>query len=92
MVSTRKNSRMSTLQELSTAKLLALLGDPKGASDAEVARHFAEVHRLIESLPLTSAEYCFAHNWLTSAQQLWEAGDLATAHYQVTAMARKLNL
>ncbi len=88
----RTKAMNPTVQELSTTKLLALLSVSHGASAAEVAHHFADVHRLLESLPLTSAEYCFAHNWLTSAQQLWEAGDYATARYQVGMVAKKLAL
>jgi hypothetical protein len=79
-----------TIQEMTMTKLLASLTDPNGSAVAEVARHFADVQRLVASLPLTSAEYCFAHNWLTSAQQLWQAGHYATARYQVRMVAKKL--
>jgi hypothetical protein len=43
-------------------------------------------------MPLTSAEYCFARNWIASAQHLWESGDSATAHYQINLVAKKLGL
>jgi hypothetical protein len=88
----RKKMINPNVQHLSAAQLLALLQQPTEHSNQEITRQFENVHRLIESLPLTSAEYGFAHNWLTSARELWEAGDLATAHYQVTAVARKLHL
>jgi hypothetical protein len=72
--------------------LLAFLQQPGKAPATEVGSQFGHVHRLIESLPLTSGEYCFAHNWLSSGRKLWEAGEYATACYQVTAVAKKLNL
>jgi hypothetical protein len=43
-------------------------------------------------LPLTTDEFSFAHNWLTSAQHLWEAGDRHAASYQVDQVAKKLML
>jgi hypothetical protein len=92
MLTMRTNAMNSTTQQLSTATLLDLLQDPRDASIGEIAGYFAVVHRLIESLPLASAEYCFAHNWLTSAQELWETGDYATARYQVGLVAKKLKL
>jgi hypothetical protein len=92
MVITRTKETNPTGPELSMARLLALLSNPKGASTVEVARHLANVQRLIESLPLASAEYCFAHNWLTSAGELWKAGHHAAAHYQVGMVAKKLAL
>jgi hypothetical protein len=92
MVTNRTNRLSPRVQELDTMKLLALLKDPVGASTVEVARQFEVFHRLAESLPLTSEEFCFAHNWLTSAQMLWEAGDANAAHYQLTILVRKLGL
>jgi hypothetical protein len=74
------------------AKLLDLLQDSRESSIVEIARQFSIVHRLIESLPVTSAGYCFAHNWLTSAEELWEAADYATARYQVGLVAKKFRL
>jgi hypothetical protein len=67
----------------SLATLLALLHVPSESALAELAGQFESAHRLIESLPLTSAAYCFAQNWLTSARQLGEAGEYAAASYQV---------
>jgi HEPN domain-containing protein len=43
-------------------------------------------------LPLTTDEFSFAHNWLTSAQQLCERGDRHAACYQVDQVAKKLML
>jgi hypothetical protein len=92
MVTIRRKAMNPTLQELSTVKLLPLLQQAGKAPAADIAYEFANVHRLIECLPLTSAAYCFAHNWLTSAQELWEGGDEATARYQVGLVAKKLAL
>src|SRR5438128_9218561 len=92
MDTTQTNGTAPMVQDLSLTKLLALLKHPANATAAEVAAQIQALHRLVESLPLTSAEFCFAHNWLTSAQQLWEAGDCATAGYQVSLVAKKLNL
>src|SRR5207245_6926891 len=78
--------------EVSAAKLPALLRRPANSSAAEVAMGFQALHRLVESLPLTSEEFCFVHNWLTSAQALWEAGHATAAHYQAAVVMRKLGL
>jgi hypothetical protein len=50
------------------------------------------LHRLVESLPLTTDEFCFAHNWLCSAEQLWDKGDRHAARYQVNQIVKKLML
>jgi hypothetical protein len=73
------------------ATLLYLLKQPE-ACVADVTLQFKRLHRLVESLPLTTDEFSFAHNWLTSAQQLWEAGDRHAACYQVDRVAKKLML
>jgi hypothetical protein len=91
MVTMGTKAMNPTTQPMSTATLLALLHDPRESSSAEIARHFANAHRLIESLPLASAENCFAHNWITSTQELWQAGDFAVARYQVGLVAKKLS-
>jgi hypothetical protein len=80
------------LPDKSTVKLLALLRHSRDSVAAEIASEFQALHRLVESLPLTSAEFCFARNWLITAQGLWEAGDTNAAHYQLTMVARKLKL
>jgi hypothetical protein len=92
MIPTQTNGRVSTVQEASAAKLLALLRHPADAVVAEVASGFVALQRLVASLPLTTDEFCFAHNWLTSAQDLWQAGDSSAAHYQVALVVRKLEL
>jgi hypothetical protein len=92
MTTPRISTAPSSVQEFSLARLLALLRHPAVALAEEVASEFEEVHQLVGALPLTTQEYCFAHNWLTSARQLWETGDFSAAYYQVTAVARKLHL
>jgi len=92
IVRARTNPSVLTHQGSRAAKLLMLLAHPSEAGAAEVASEFQALHRCVESLPLTSAEFCLAHNWLTSAQCLWEAGDANAARYQVTAVVRKLKL
>jgi hypothetical protein len=92
MVPFRTKDAVPGVQGKSAAKLLALLGRSVESSAAEVASGFQALHRLVESLPLSSEEFCLAHNWLTSAQTLWEAGDANTAHYQLTIVVRKLGL
>jgi hypothetical protein len=61
-------------------------------SDAEAASGFRRLHRIVESLPLTTDEFCFAHNWLCSAEKLWESGDRHAARYQVNQVTKKLML
>jgi hypothetical protein len=92
MIPARTHAPVPAVQGISTAQLLALLRHPVGTTAAEVASEIQALHRLVESLPLTVAESCVAHNWLTRAQDLWEAGDVNAAHDQVTVVARKLGL
>jgi hypothetical protein len=81
----------STLQEQSTGKLLALLQQAGKALAANSAYSFANVHRLIECLPLTSAPYCFAPNWLSSVQELGKRGECATACYPGRLLAKQMS-
>jgi hypothetical protein len=57
-----------------------------------VAYHFRRLRRLVASLPLTRQEFCFALNWITSAQTLWQNGDSVTAYYQIDKVAKRLQL
>ncbi|MFL5240849.1 MAG: hypothetical protein ACJ8FY_01960 [Gemmataceae bacterium] len=59
---------------------------------AEIALVFRKLHHLVESLPLTTDQFCFGHNWLCSAEQLWESGDHHAARYQVNQLVKKLKL
>src|SRR4051794_20676605 len=52
---------------------------PNGAGPVVVA--FDRLGALIGGLPLTTDEFCFATNWLSSARQYWEAGELGAALY-----------
>lgn len=79
-------------QTINPAKLLALLRPAPEPCGAEVVLEFQAMHRLVESLPLTSEEFCFAHNWLASAQSLWRLGDTNAARYQVATIVRRLAL
>jgi hypothetical protein len=76
---------------ITAATFLALLKRSE-PSVAETALGFRRLHRLVESMPLTTDEFSFAHNWLCSAEQLWEAGDRHAARYQVDQVAKKLML
>jgi hypothetical protein len=57
------------VQKSPAANLLAILKQSE-PSAAEITLGFRRLHRLVESLPLTTDEFSFVHNWLTSAQQL----------------------
>jgi hypothetical protein len=78
-------------QEFTANSFLAFLKRPE-SSVAEAALGFRRLHRLVESMPLTTDEFSFAHNWLCSAEQLWESGDRHAARYQVDQVAKKLML
>jgi len=79
------------VRKLTADKLLAFL-KLSNPSVAEIALVFRKLHRLVESLPLTADEFSFAHNWLCSAEQLWESGDHHAARYQVNMVVKKLKL
>jgi hypothetical protein len=76
---------------ITAAKLLGLL-QQSDTSVADITFGFRRLHRLLESLPLTTDEFGFAHNWLTSAELLWQRGDRHAARYQINQVARKLML
>jgi hypothetical protein len=78
-------------QEITATILLALF-ERSEVSVAEAALGFRKLHRLAESLPLTTDEFCFAHNWQSSAEQLWEKGDRNAARYQVKQVVKNLML
>jgi hypothetical protein len=78
-------------QEINPTTLLALL-ERSELSEAATIVGFIKLHWQVESLPLTTDEFCFAHNWLCSAEQLWEAGDHHAARYQVNQVVKKLML
>jgi hypothetical protein len=59
-------SMVSGIENVGASPLLALLRH-RHAPAVDVPAQFQALHRLVESLPLTSAEFCFAHNWLISA-------------------------
>jgi len=79
-------------RELNIQRLLNALGGPSELSTAEVAAAFDGLRRLVESLPLTTEEYCFAANWVASARQLWEQGEPGAARYQVDMVRKKFGL
>ena len=78
-------------QDFTSAILLALF-KRSDISVAEATLGFRKLHRLVESLPLTTDEFCFAHNWLCSAEQLWDKGDRHAARFQVNQVVKKLML
>jgi hypothetical protein len=84
-------SSLTSGRKSPTATLLALLKQSEPCV-ADIARGFKRLHRMVESLPLTTDEFSFAHNWLTSAQKLCEAGDRHAARYQIDQVAKKLML
>jgi hypothetical protein len=92
MVPPTPNRPVPSDQEIKPAKLLALLRPTSQPCSAAVTLEFQAMHRLVESLPLTSEEFCFVHNWLTSAQNMWQDGDTNAARYQVAMIVRRLDL
>jgi hypothetical protein len=75
-----------------TAAILLALFKRSELSVAEAALGFRKLHRLVESLPLTTDEFSFAHNWLCNAEHLWDAGEQNAARYQVNQVIKKLKL
>jgi hypothetical protein len=92
MVPPTPDRSVPSSQEIKPAKLLALLRQMPEPCPAVVTLEFQAMHRLVESLPLTSDEFCFAHNWLAAAQSLWQLGETNAAHYQVATVVRRLDL
>jgi hypothetical protein len=85
-------AELSTEPDDAVHDLLELLGTGPEASVARVASAFREFQKALDALPLPSEEFCFAHNWLNSAQKLWEGGDRPTAYYQLKLLVKKLAL
>jgi hypothetical protein len=67
-------------------------GRTRGRRAARIRAALAELRRLVEDLPLPPADGCFARNWLASAAELIEAGDLRAAGYQIRLVVRKLKV
>ena len=78
-------------RELSIRRLRAALGCPSAQSRVDAAA-FDKLRRLVESLPLDTEEFCFASNWVASAQQLWEKGERGAARYQIDIVRKKFAL
>jgi hypothetical protein len=73
-------------------RLLETLGESMEDTATELATLFDELEKIVESLPLTSNEFCFAHNWVVGARRLSDAGDFGAAHYQLDIVRKKLSL
>lgn len=66
-----------------------LEGPPSPNTEVE---KIAELIRVVEALPISSALYCQAHGWLASAKELMNDGERKAAIYQVRLICRKLAL
>jgi hypothetical protein len=91
------DSTVSTVIEQSVVRckiheLLSLLENPVHDSRPSIAAGFDWLMTVAQSLPLTTNEFGFASNWITSARQLWEQGEHGAARYQVKMVRRRLNL
>jgi hypothetical protein len=80
-------SHESCVQEL----MVELSVNP-AQTNAEIAAGFEGMLGVAESLPLTTTEFGFARNWITSARQFWEQGEAGEVLYQVRQLCRKLRL
>jgi hypothetical protein len=79
--------------EIQVEQLLEWLRSSRPATfTKETARAFRRLHRIVDALPLATADYCFAHNWIASAERLWAGGDSAPAQYQIDQVIKKLGL
>ncbi|MFV1966858.1 MAG: hypothetical protein ACC628_15645 [Pirellulaceae bacterium] len=56
-----------------------------------IEEQFSLWHRVIEALPITSDEYCFLSNWLTTAHRYWCDGEVAAAQYQLDVASKRLH-
>lgn len=77
--------------EIDARRLLDYLCHPSPAHGA-MGACFQELVSLVESLPLTTDEFCFAINWLASSRCLWQRGELHAARYQVRMVRKTLGL
>lgn len=73
------------------ANLLDLLASA-GTVPAKVEAEFDLLDARIDSLPLNTDEYGFAHNWVSNARELARKGECGAARYQVLQVCRKLGL
>jgi hypothetical protein len=82
----------TSIESCQAGKLLALLNHSDRSSRVEIALGFKTLQRLLESLPLTTEEFVFAHNWLCSAEQMFQTGERRAARYQVNQVVKRLSL
>jgi hypothetical protein len=80
-------SQESCVQEL----MFELRANP-AQTNPEIAAGFDGLLGVAESLPLTTTEFGFARNWITSARRFWKQGEAGAALYQVRQVCRKLRL
>src|SRR5690242_8220329 len=91
-ISSTRDRATEAGREFGVQALLDELADPSRSPSPAIAAGFDGLLRLAESLPLTTDEFGFAFNWITSARQLWERGEPGAARYQVDLVRKKLNL
>jgi hypothetical protein len=68
-----------------------LRADPS-QTNPDISTGFEGLLGVAESLPLTTDEFGFARNWITSARQLWEQGKAGAALYQIRQVCLRLGL
>ena len=81
-----------TTSQFVTSTLIDLLQSASEASIAQIQQEFDHWSQVIDSAPLNAEEYVFAHNWLSSAHELWQQGEVPTAIYQLKQVAKKLSI
>lgn len=78
--------------EFNVQDLLVALAGNAPQTDGAIQAGFDQLRRRAESLPLTTEDFSFAWNWITSARDLWKRGETGAARYQVEMLRKKLEL
>jgi hypothetical protein len=87
-----KTSINDSLARCKVQELLDLVERQSSDSTEAIAAGFDWLKKFAESLPLTTNEFAFVSNWITSARRYWQAGDKGAARYQINMVWKKLSL
>ena len=70
----------------------AILQFPPTGEDDERNRLFGQFGTILAAMPLSSADYLFASNWVNTARELWMQGEVQAARYQLGQVVRRIGL
>jgi hypothetical protein len=90
MVTQKQNYADTVMLTTGLEQLDEALRQPGAIPQAVLAVEFDRLEELVGALPLTTDEYCFAANWVTSARRLWAEGEVGACRFQLGLVRKRL--